>query len=89
MALNLKARGGTGDVARTLPVCRMLAEDGDDMVVKALSWALRAVVPYGREAVEDFLAEYDHRLGRAGETRGGNEAPNRTEESTARGHRLT
>ena len=62
VALNLKARGGTGDVARTLPVCRMLAEDGDDMVVKALSWALRAVVPYGREAVEDFLAEYDHRL---------------------------
>ncbi len=62
VALNLKARGGTGDVARTMAVCRMLANDGDDMVVKALSWALRAAVPYDRQAVEDFLAQYDHCL---------------------------
>ena len=62
VALNLKARGGTGDAARTLPVCRMLADDGDDMVVKALSWALRVVVPHDRKAVVDFLAEYDHCL---------------------------
>ncbi len=62
VALNLKARGGAGDVGRTLAVCRMLAADGDDMVVKALSWALRAVVPYDRQAVEEFLAEYDHCL---------------------------
>ena len=41
VALNLKVRGGQGDVARTLPVCRLLAADGDDMVFKALSWALR------------------------------------------------
>jgi 3-methyladenine DNA glycosylase AlkD len=62
VALNLKARGGTGDAGRTLAVCRMLAADGDDMVVKALSWALRAAVPYDREAVEEFLAENDHCL---------------------------
>jgi len=62
VALNLKARGGAGDVGRTLAVCRMLAADGDDMVVKALSWALRAAVPYDRQAVEEFLAEYDHYL---------------------------
>ena len=62
VALNLKARGGTGDPGRTMPVCRMLAADGDDMVVKALSWALRAVVPYDRAAVEGFMAEYDHCL---------------------------
>ena len=62
VALNLKARGGAGDVARTLPVCRMLAADGDDMVVKALSWALRAVLQYDRAAVEKFLADYDHCL---------------------------
>lgn len=62
VALNLKARGGTGDVARTMPVCRMLADDRDDMVVKALSWALRAAVPYDRSAVEGFLTEYDHCL---------------------------
>ena len=62
VALNLKARGGTGDVHRTMAVCRMLADDGDDMVVKALSWALRVVLPYDREAVADFLVEYDHCL---------------------------
>ncbi|MYC30701.1 MAG: DNA alkylation repair protein, partial [Chloroflexi bacterium] len=62
VALNLKARGGTGDVARTMPVCRMLADDGEDMVVKALSWALRVAVQHDREAVESFLAEYEHCL---------------------------
>jgi len=52
VALNLKTRGGGGgDAARALAVCRMLAADGDDMVVKALSWALRVVVPYDRAAV--------------------------------------
>lgn len=39
--LNSRARGGEGDTARTLGVCRMLVDDRDDMVVKALSWALR------------------------------------------------
>ena len=62
VALNLKVRGGTGDATRTLTVCRMLANDRDDMVVKALSWALRAVAEHDREAVESFLAEQDHCL---------------------------
>ncbi|MDE2843661.1 MAG: DNA alkylation repair protein [Chloroflexota bacterium] len=62
VALNLKARGGTGDVARTMPVCRMLAADHEDMVEKALSWALRVVEQHDRRAVEAFLAEYDHCL---------------------------
>ena len=31
----------------------------DDMVLKALSWALRVLVQHDREAVEAFLAEYD------------------------------
>ncbi len=62
VALNLKVRGGTGDATRTLTVCRMLANDRDDMVVKALSWALRAVVEHDREAVESFLVEHDHCL---------------------------
>ena len=59
VALNLKARGGTGDVARTMPVCRILAGDAEDMVVKALSWALRTAVPHDRAAVEVFMVEYD------------------------------
>ena len=39
--LNNKTRGGSGDTDRTLMICAMLIADRDDMVVKALSWALR------------------------------------------------
>ncbi len=53
--LNLRSRGGTGDAARTLDICRRLAADGDDMVVKALSWALRQLVVWDPEAVRRFL----------------------------------
>jgi 3-methyladenine DNA glycosylase AlkD len=60
--LNVRARGGTGDVPRTLAVCRMLVDDHDDMVVKAMSWALRELVAYDPDAVRAFLTEYDDRL---------------------------
>jgi len=40
VALNVRSHGGYGDVPRTLEVCRMLLDDHDDMVVKAMSWAL-------------------------------------------------
>jgi 3-methyladenine DNA glycosylase AlkD len=53
--LNLRSRGGTGDAGRTLDICRRLAADGDDMVVKALSWALRELVVWDPEAVRRFL----------------------------------
>ena len=56
--LNNKARGGSGDVDRTLAVCRLLVDDHDDMVVKAMSWALRALVEYDPKAVRDFLSEH-------------------------------
>jgi DNA alkylation repair enzyme len=49
------SRGGTGDPGRTLDICRRLAGDGDDMVVKALSWALRELVVWDPEAVRRFL----------------------------------
>ena len=39
--LNVAAQGGTGDATRTLRVCELLVDDRDDMVVKAMSWALR------------------------------------------------
>jgi 3-methyladenine DNA glycosylase AlkD len=58
VALNRKSVGGTGDVPRTLEVCRLLADDGDDMVVKALSWALRELVPHDAKAVRKFLATH-------------------------------
>ncbi|MEJ2217105.1 MAG: DNA alkylation repair protein [Gemmatimonadota bacterium] len=53
--LNKKSRGGTGDVPRTLAVCERLAKDREPMVAKALSWALRDIVPRDRHAVERFL----------------------------------
>jgi 3-methyladenine DNA glycosylase AlkD len=61
-ALNVKARGGRGDARRTLAVCRMLINDRDDMVVKALSWALRALAQHDRAAVRRFLEEHEDRL---------------------------
>jgi 3-methyladenine DNA glycosylase AlkD len=57
--LNNKTRGGKGDPGRTLAICRMLVADKDDMVVKALSWALRELAKREPSAVEVFLAEYE------------------------------
>lgn len=58
--LNLRSRGGTGDVTRTLRICKMLVTDYDDMVVKAMSWALRELSKSDKRAVEEFLdGNYD------------------------------
>lgn len=62
VALNTPADGGRGDPGRTLAVCRRLAGDRDDMVVKALSWALRALAVQDGAAVRQFLAAEDARL---------------------------
>ncbi len=62
VALNVRSHGGQGDVPRTLAVCRLLADDHDEMVAKAMSWALRELVVHDPQAVQDFLAEYDNRL---------------------------
>jgi 3-methyladenine DNA glycosylase AlkD len=62
-ALNVRSHGGGGDVRRTLAVCRLLVDDHDDMIEKALSWALRELVVHDAAAVRDFLAEYEDRLG--------------------------
>jgi 3-methyladenine DNA glycosylase AlkD len=56
--LNARARGGEGDTVRTLRICRLLVDDRDDMVVKALSWALRELSKRDRRAVELFLDRY-------------------------------
>jgi 3-methyladenine DNA glycosylase AlkD len=53
--LNNKARGGTGDTRRTLEVCDLLIDDRDDMVVKAVSWALRELAKRDPDAVREFL----------------------------------
>jgi DNA alkylation repair enzyme len=57
--LNLSAAGGTGDTGRTLDICERLVADRDDMVVKALSWALRELVPRDPDAVRGFLRDHD------------------------------
>jgi len=59
VALNVRSRGGRGDVPRTLAVCRTLVGDHDDMVVKALSWALRELVVHDAQAVRDFLDKHE------------------------------
>lgn len=60
--LNLRARGGTGDVERTLRICKMLVSDYDDMVVKAMSWALRELSKSDKQAVIRFVDEHKDQL---------------------------
>jgi 3-methyladenine DNA glycosylase AlkD len=62
VALNVRSSGGYGDVQRTLAICRMLVDDREDMVVKALSWALRVLVVHDPIAVQHFLVEHDQSL---------------------------
>jgi 3-methyladenine DNA glycosylase AlkD len=62
VALNMRSHGGKGDVSTTLAICEMLVDDGDDMVVKALSWALRELVVHDHRAVRNFLDKYDQVL---------------------------
>jgi 3-methyladenine DNA glycosylase AlkD len=58
----LSRRGNADDLRRVLEVCTLLAADGDDMVVKALSWALREVAKKHPEEVRAFLEEHKHSL---------------------------
>ena len=60
--LNLRSKGGSGDVARTLAVCERHAADTDGMVAKALSWALRELIPYDARRVRAFLKKHDAHL---------------------------
>ena len=62
VALNVRSHGGKGDVSRTFQVCCLLVNDHDDMVAKAMSWALRELVVHDATAVQGFLAEYDQAL---------------------------
>jgi 3-methyladenine DNA glycosylase AlkD len=55
--LNLRARGGKGDVKRTLRICSLLVSDREDMVIKAISWALRELSKTDKKAVEQFMEE--------------------------------
>ena len=55
VSLNRKTPGSHGDAPRTLRVCRALAADKHLLVIKAVSWALRTLVPHDPAAVRAFL----------------------------------
>lgn len=59
VALNQKARGGIGDATRTINICGMVASDQDEMVAKALSWALRELVKREPEPVVAFIEKHE------------------------------
>ena len=60
--LNIASRGGRGDTERTLGICRLLVADRDDMVVKAMSWALRELARRDAIAVRAFLSQHEPSL---------------------------
>jgi 3-methyladenine DNA glycosylase AlkD len=62
VALNMRSQGGSGDIPRTLSVCRLLVTDQEDMVVKAMSWALRELVVHDPKAVQSFLDKHKQTL---------------------------
>lgn len=59
VALNTKSRGGKGDPARTFTVCEQVLADPELMVQKAISWALREVVSWDRDAVVGFITQHE------------------------------
>ena len=62
VVLNSRTHGGPGDMARTFAVTDRLLDDREDMVVKAMSWALRKLSGRDRPAVEAYMAANQARL---------------------------
>lgn len=60
--LNMKSRGGVGDASRTLDICTLCVDDRDDMVVKAMSWALRELGEREPAATRAFMKQHESRL---------------------------
>ncbi len=53
---------GRGDAARTLAVCDLFVDAREDLIVKALSWALRELGIRDERPVREWLARYESRL---------------------------
>lgn len=67
-SLNSKTRAGAkvGDAPRTLAIVRLTMDDREDMVVKAVSWALRSLATFEPKIVAAFVDEHeDHLAARA------------------------
>ena len=60
--LNSRSQGGEGDTERTLDICGILVADRHDMVVKALSWALRELSKRNPESVRNFISDHHGEL---------------------------
>lgn len=60
--LNAKSHGNGYRTDDTLAICEMLIDDREDMVVKALSWALRVLASRDPKAVHAFLERHKDRL---------------------------
>jgi 3-methyladenine DNA glycosylase AlkD len=58
----LSRRGNPGDLRSGLRICALLAADKQDMVVKALSWALREIAKKHPEHAKTFLEKHKHAL---------------------------
>ena len=54
----LSRRGDPDDIIRTEKICTLLAADKQDMVVKALSWALRELAKKHPKEAANFLARH-------------------------------
>ena len=62
VSLNQKARGGTGDALQTIEICKLVVNDHEDMIIKALSWALRELAKVEKQPVIDFIDNYKDKL---------------------------
>lgn len=60
--LNRGKNDGTENINRALSFCEKVVNDRDDMVVKALSWALRELTKSDKKAVKDFMNTYRDKL---------------------------
>jgi 3-methyladenine DNA glycosylase AlkD len=58
----LSRRGNPDDLLKVTKICSLLTTDRDDMVAKALSWALREVAKKHPPEARAFLAEHKHTL---------------------------
>jgi 3-methyladenine DNA glycosylase AlkD len=61
--LNCRARGAEDpQPKRTLAICELLLDDRDDLVVKAMSWALRELAKRDPRPVAQFLRRHRQHL---------------------------
>ena len=58
----LSRRGNADDLRRVSRICALLVTDKEEMVVKALSWALREMAKKHPEEARAFLEEHRHAL---------------------------